>query len=377
MSSHYDVLGVARSADADEVKRAYRRLARRHHPDKAAEGEAREKANARFIRIQAAYEVLSCADKRAEYDRDRAGGGGGGGGAAFPFTFRGTRRAKPSTADVYATFFQSNLFRAYKEATAQAAPPQPQPQKKRARKNATAASSPPTTGDAERDEFVQRFEMLAATAELEPRLAAAVRAEATKTYEFLKALDASAVAAVSGAPLPPRMPPRNAAFFAHWLNPTKARTGDVVTRATGQGRRRRFALFERGAATFGKLRGVGDIVELFGADLCGMYAVGRRRASGPFRLYQCCHLIEVPAVYRLRADYDFEAPTDAESFKAADELIVLHAPPPKAAHIGTWWWAVKPDRGDVEQAIIEVPSNYLDGNYMRGLRPPPRRTNVI
>jgi molecular chaperone DnaJ len=81
----YDLLGVARDADADALKKAYRRLARQYHPDVNPEPEAQE----RFKEVSMAYEVLSDPQKRAAYDRggDPFGGAGGfGQGAGFSFT---------------------------------------------------------------------------------------------------------------------------------------------------------------------------------------------------------------------------------------------------------------------------------------------------
>ena len=66
MADYYDILGVSRSADEKEIRRAYRRLARQHHPD-VNPGD--EDAAERFKTINAAYEVLSDADKRGKYDR--------------------------------------------------------------------------------------------------------------------------------------------------------------------------------------------------------------------------------------------------------------------------------------------------------------------
>jgi curved DNA-binding protein len=62
---YYEILGVTRGADADEVKRAYRKLARKYHPDVSKEKNAEDK----FKEVQEAYEVLRDQDKRAAYDQ--------------------------------------------------------------------------------------------------------------------------------------------------------------------------------------------------------------------------------------------------------------------------------------------------------------------
>ncbi len=62
---YYDILGVSRDASNKEIKQAYRRLARRYHPDVSQEDHAQEK----FKEINEAYEVLSDSQKRAAYDR--------------------------------------------------------------------------------------------------------------------------------------------------------------------------------------------------------------------------------------------------------------------------------------------------------------------
>src|SRR5206468_6893281 len=64
---YYEVLGVPRSAPAAEIKRVYRQLARKHHPDLQPAAE-RPRAAERFKEINEAYEVLSDPDKRAKYD---------------------------------------------------------------------------------------------------------------------------------------------------------------------------------------------------------------------------------------------------------------------------------------------------------------------
>jgi len=63
---YYQTLGVKRDADAKEIKRAFRRLARQHHPDVNPGNKAAEE---RFKEINEAYEVLSDADKRRKYDQ--------------------------------------------------------------------------------------------------------------------------------------------------------------------------------------------------------------------------------------------------------------------------------------------------------------------
>jgi len=82
---YYDVLGVNRDADDETVKKAYRRLAMKHHPDRNTGDKSSEE---RFKEAKEAYEVLSDADKRAAYDRyghagvDSSMGAGAGFGAA-------------------------------------------------------------------------------------------------------------------------------------------------------------------------------------------------------------------------------------------------------------------------------------------------------
>ena len=73
---YYEVLGIQKGASQDDIERAYRKLARQHHPDRNI-GEA--EAEVRFKEVNEAYEVLVDADKRARYDRFGHAGLDGGG----------------------------------------------------------------------------------------------------------------------------------------------------------------------------------------------------------------------------------------------------------------------------------------------------------
>lgn len=82
---YYKALGVTPQASADEIKKAYRKLAKQSHPDSTGGDKRKEQ---RFKEINAAYDVLGDAKKRAQYDEVRAMGGrvraGGGPGGGFP-----------------------------------------------------------------------------------------------------------------------------------------------------------------------------------------------------------------------------------------------------------------------------------------------------
>ena len=88
MADHYEVLGIDRQASADEIKKAYRRLARELHPDVNPSGDAAE----RFKQVTHAYDVLSDPQQRQQYD---LGGSGSFGGASGFGGF----------GDIFETFF--------------------------------------------------------------------------------------------------------------------------------------------------------------------------------------------------------------------------------------------------------------------------------
>ncbi|XP_066541972.1 dnaJ homolog subfamily B member 2 isoform X2 [Hoplias malabaricus] len=106
MVDYYDVLGVSRSASPDDIKKAYRKLALKWHPDKNPDN--KEEAEKKFKEIAEAYEVLSDRSKREEYDtfgksgNMRSSGSGSGSFAddfpGFNFTFR-------SPDEVFREFF--------------------------------------------------------------------------------------------------------------------------------------------------------------------------------------------------------------------------------------------------------------------------------
>lgn len=83
---YYEVLGLSKTADATEIKKAYRRLAMKHHPDRNKDD---DKAEGQFKEAKEAYEVLKDPEKRAAYDRFGHDGVRGGGGQAGGFGAEG------------------------------------------------------------------------------------------------------------------------------------------------------------------------------------------------------------------------------------------------------------------------------------------------
>lgn len=121
MVDYYQVLGVRRDVSADDIKKAYRKLALRWHPDKNPDN--KEEAERKFKELSEAYEVLSDANKRSIYDHYGKEGltGNSGGRGHFhngehfhePFTFRNPEdvfREFFGGRDPFADFFGTDLF---------------------------------------------------------------------------------------------------------------------------------------------------------------------------------------------------------------------------------------------------------------------------
>lgn len=98
MTDHYATLGVAKNATQDEIKRAFRKLASQHHPDKGGD-------TAVFQKIQAAYDVLGDQQKRQQYDNPMPNFGAGGPGG-FNFSFG----QGPNLNDIFGQMFGQQGF---------------------------------------------------------------------------------------------------------------------------------------------------------------------------------------------------------------------------------------------------------------------------
>ena len=85
MTDYYDILGVPKNSSPDDIKKAYRKLAAKHHPDRGGD-------TAKFQEIQAAYAVLSDPDKRAQYDNPQP-----------QFNFQGSG-VPPGFEDIFSAF---------------------------------------------------------------------------------------------------------------------------------------------------------------------------------------------------------------------------------------------------------------------------------
>jgi molecular chaperone DnaJ len=100
---HYKVLGVDAKASADEIKKAYRKLAKANHPDSTGGDKAKE---TRFKEISSAYDVLGDAKKREQYDAVRAGGFHPG-GAGNPFAGAQQQGGVWDLGDLFSQMFNS------------------------------------------------------------------------------------------------------------------------------------------------------------------------------------------------------------------------------------------------------------------------------
>ena len=100
---YYEVLGIDRNASDDEIKKAFRKLAREHHPDLHNDPQKKKKAEDKFKEANEAYEVLSNADQRKKYDMFGHTGGPQGFGGAEGFDFG--RGFGDAFSDIFEDFF--------------------------------------------------------------------------------------------------------------------------------------------------------------------------------------------------------------------------------------------------------------------------------
>ena len=101
---YYEVLGLSRSASADEIKKAYRKLAKKYHPDLNKEPDAADK----FKEVAEAYEVLSDENKKAAYDQYGFAGVNGQGGFD-PFSQGFTSGGFDDISDIFSSFFGGGM----------------------------------------------------------------------------------------------------------------------------------------------------------------------------------------------------------------------------------------------------------------------------
>ncbi|MDR0929430.1 MAG: DnaJ domain-containing protein [Oscillospiraceae bacterium] len=108
MADHYRVLGVSKDASAEEIKKAFRKLAKKYHPDATGGDKTAEK---KFIEVNAAYDVLGDAQKRKAYDEEQANpfrGGSYSSARGNPFAQGGFQRGF-NVEDIFGDFFSGRF----------------------------------------------------------------------------------------------------------------------------------------------------------------------------------------------------------------------------------------------------------------------------
>ena len=106
-TDHYATLGITKTSTPEEIQKAYRKLARKYHPDMNPNDATAKK---KFQEVQSAFEVLSDAEKRKRYDQfgsdfDSMGGGPGGGPRSWRYTTSGGPQGQPFDANDFGDLF--------------------------------------------------------------------------------------------------------------------------------------------------------------------------------------------------------------------------------------------------------------------------------